>query len=77
VPIASEIEAVRRLRLHDRQLDQMVPSLAPTVERTGVLSGVQVSRSPRAERRSNKRDLDTASARPVHGNYQSEPELRT
>lgn len=54
-------------------VDQTGPSLAPTRDRTGVLSGVQVSRAARAARRSNKRDLDTASARPVNGNCRSEP----
>jgi hypothetical protein len=78
VLIASDSEAVRRLKLHHRNsVDQMVTSLAPTVDRTGVLSGVQVSRASRAAQQSNKRDLDTASARPVNGNCRSEPEPRT
>jgi excisionase family DNA binding protein len=41
-----------------------VAVLAPTRERTGVLSSVKVSRAPRAARITGTRDLDAASARP-------------
>jgi predicted DNA-binding transcriptional regulator AlpA len=52
-------------------VDQIAPSLAPTVDRTGVLSDVKVPRASRAARRSNQRDLDIASARPLDGNCRS------
>lgn len=54
-----------------------VTAIAPTRERTVVLSGVKVSRASRAARRLGTRDLDTASARPVNGNCRIESEPRT
>jgi hypothetical protein len=48
VLVASVSEAVR-LKLHHRQLGRsMVASLAPTFDRTGVLSDVKVPRASRA-----------------------------
>jgi hypothetical protein len=64
-------------RKESRSYGQVVATLAPTRHRTSVLSGVKVSRAPRAAPVQRPRDLDAASARPLDGIYRSEPAART